>query len=342
MTQDATSAEQGDVSEVGQGLNPPTDKGSANGPQNYADILALGLRPEAEAGDEEEPDDEDESADGEDEETDEGDESDEGEGEPEETPKPGAQPQKETVDPAEAMASWIEKVATNPKSINEIPAKHHPAVFERVLVNERQLQQDAAVAAYEQGISDGAARLQRQMQLEQAEAEVDALQEDDPARYVAWRREHPDRAKIYDQVKEAKDPRNRRAAPSDGSLPDAAFAPIVVRLQQYPAAFARVEARMKAEPTKYLRTAQGLGEFTDLVAEEIAAERSGASKPKPPTPAERALEQRQAAAANRKGLPKTSAVGGARGGDSPTRLSNDPKELLAQGFRQERDKIASR
>lgn len=317
MTQDPTSAVQGDIVDDDEVEIPANALDDITGIEDVATLIGRGLieesigtkEPEAA---EAQTADEDDSADDE-----------EGEAEP---PAPTAAAET----PAEAMERWLKKVSENPKSINEIPARHHPTIFERALTAERELQQRAAEMAYEQGMRDGATRTETQARVAAAVAEVDEVKRADPAAYVEWRESFPDRAIAYDKAKGAKS----APGPSDRTSATATIAAaaqtLVAKLDAYPAARARIEAKAAADPNLYLQTPEGLGQLSGDIADEIAADRQAALQ-KQDDPAKRAIEARQAAKEGRGEIPRPDTGGGQRATPS---LPTDPKELIAMGWRE--------
>lgn len=321
MTQNPDSAVQGDIVDDGQVEVPPAALDDITGIEDVATLIGRGLVEES-LGAKEPEDAEAQTAD--DDEDSEGDDGDDGE-----PPAPTAAAET----PAEAMERWLKKVAENPKSINEIPAKHHPSIFERALLAERELQQRAATMAYEQGMRDGATQTETQARIAAAVAEVDEVKTADPAAYVAWREEFPDRAIAYDKAKSTKSTPGTSDGTSATATIAAASQALIARLDEYPAAKARIKAKADANPRLYLQTPEGLGELSADIADEIATERQVALQ-KQDDPAKQAIEARRAAKEGRGEIPRPDTGGGQRAIPS---LPDDPKELIAMGWRETRE-----
>ena len=321
MTQDPTSAAQGDIVDDEGAQVPPSALDDITGIEDVATLIGRGLIEESLGAKDQEPA-EAQTADGEDD----SDDGEEGDGEP---PAPTAAAET----PAEAMERWLKKVAENPKSINEIPAKHHPTIFEQALLAERELQKRAATMAYDQGVRDGAAQTETQARIAAAVAEVDEIKKADPAAYVEWREEFPDRALAYDRAKSAKSTPGTPDGTSAAATIAAAAQTLIAKLDAYPAAKARIEAKANADPNLYLQTPEGLGQLSSDIADEIAADRQAALQQQD-EPAKRAIEARRAAKEGRGEIPRPDTGGGQRATPS---LPDDPKELIAMGWRETRE-----
>ncbi len=261
--------------------------------------------------------------------------------EPEATEDGEEPPAAEAQSPADEMQRWVEQVAANPKSINQIPAKHHPAVMQAAIDSERAIQRRAVQLAYEQGKGDGSTQAEQALRIRQAVEEIDTLKRDDPEGYIAWRDEKPELASAYDAAKYNATPQGAARTESVNAVANAirqAAAPVVAQLANYPAAKARLEAKAQSNPNLYGMTPEGLAQLTADIAAEIAADQS-ALLTKQNEPARKAVEQRAQAQAERRGAPRIDAAEGRKGNEP---LGNDIETLLADGWAKEMQLARSR
>ena len=231
--------------------------------------------------------------------------------------------------PQAMMPRWVSQVTQNPKSINQIPAKHHPAVMQAIFEQERAVQVQAVQVAHDYGLEQGAQSTIEQLRTYQAVSEIEELKRSDPVGYVQWRDRYRDRALAYDAVTA---PQPAPAAPDPRMLAvhayQAAATPLRRQLEQHPAAKARMEAKLAADPSLYGPTAAGMEQFAADVAEEVAAERM-VRRTKDEEPARQAVEQRRSATAERRGTPRPDVSSGRRAADQ---LTDDVDELLGMGL----------
>ena len=324
MTQESEASAQGDVEDEGQ-VSPPPAEDDANGAPDHSTLLGnalldgLGIHDEPATDEPAGPDEPEAQTD------------DAGDDEPEATADGEEPPAAEATSPADALERWVTQVADNPKSINQIPAKHHPAVVQAAIEAERAIQRKAAEEAYRLGQQHGAETAVRDARIREAVAEIDALKKDDPEGYVTWRDTYPDKAAAYDQ---ARAPQAATSA-ADATLTAIVEAskPLVAQLENYPAAKARLAQKAEKDKSLYQMTPEGLAQLSLDISKEIAAEEQ-AKRAKDEEPARKAVEQRAAAAAQRRDAPRIDAAEGRKGNEP---LTNDIEELLRMGIRESRE-----
>lgn len=248
------------------------------------------------------------------------DDEDEGD-EPESQPSPSVQPPT-----AEQLASWVDSVATTPKSINRIPLKHHPAVIDAVVARERGVQLAAVEAARSWGQREGRAAFEAELQDRILVETTRELEDSDPAGYVQWRRDNRDRARKYDELSAPP----RQVDP--GQLAAEAFAAegrgITQQLRANPRAFELVSLDRQAHPERYTADGPGLRYLT-IVADRAFNAASAAPADAPATVD--ALEKRRAARESNGRLPRPDVSPGKK---SPKQLSDDPFELISAGLQE--------
>lgn len=232
----------------------------------------------------------------------------------------------------EQMPRWVEQVSGNPKSINQIPAKHHPAIMEALVarnaVSRDQLAREQREAGREEARQEVAAE-QRRQATAAAVDEINQLKATDAEGYVAWRDQYPDRARNYDAFLDEQ--RNPRPVQAD---PTAPYMTLGERLSkklaaEFPAAYEKARVESQQNPALYSASDDGVAYLTELLA-TARAEAIVASRTAKEAPARAALEQRQANTAERRTAPRPDVSAGQRGGEP---LTNDVGSLLEMAFR---------
>lgn len=233
----------------------------------------------------------------------------------------------------EMMPSWVENYRANPKSINNAPAKHHPAIAEQA----RELDRADQARAIEQAVQAGEQRAMQRIQAEQqrqatiaAVDEINQLKATDAEGYVTWRDQYPDRARNYDAfLEEQRNPQPRQVDTAAIAMEQAhkAAAPILAKLTAAPEAMAKIQAKQAANPNLYYGP-DGLADLASDAAEALADVRIAAERKKE-APARAALEQRQANTDERRRAPRPDVSAGQRGGEP---LTDDVDELFRLGL----------
>lgn len=283
-----------------------TPDGTTPNESTFSDLIAEGLR--AATPEQDEPDEQPD---------DEADEQDEAEDDSE------GQPPAAEAKPALTPADWVTELRDRPHRINEIPAKERAGAIQQLISAERA----AAVAAIGDAVAQREAEIKREQQIVAAVAEIDELRETSKDDFDAWATENPERASAYFAYK-----RDGGAAPKADPARDiaAAAAPLMERLKANPAAHAVIVAKDKADPKRYAPTPLGLANLAADVVEAM----SQAKTPDPEDAAARKLlEKRRAQQEVRKDRPRIDVTEGRKG---EPQLSNDPKELIAAGWRETR------
>lgn len=189
--------------------------------------------------------------------------------------------------PTDLMPTWVNETLENPRAITKVPRSQQGAVIEAMKAQWLAQGNEHGRQMYAQGMQAA----QEQAKQEARRAELETMQEDDPAGFVAWQRANPAEAAKFLQGMAV-------VPPSATGGIEAAAAAELAKLEAYPAA----KAEIYAHPEKYPPTADGL---RALVRDVALAEAKSL------TPARQQAEQRQQAAERVKAAPKADVAGGA-------------------------------
>lgn len=273
--------------------------------------------------------------------------------EPDETPADAedAEPGQPSGDPADKAywddEQWAQYVSGNLRRISEVPAKGRAAVNERAY----QLREEQLKSAHQQELAskDEVARQaliiadQRFQQRMKLAPLFNALQQaQDPAsegyapdEVIKFRREHPQDWAAYEAfesngwggVDQMAPPAAPQAPQDDTAVYRAAAVAQVAKLAPYKEAQDRVIAAAQS----IAPDADGLQKVIDLVSDELVAVKL-AERASKDEPGQKSLEQRQAAASERKGIPRPDvAANGVQGGENLDGLPY--MELIARGIK---------
>lgn len=205
--------------------------------------------------------------------------------EPEATAEQDEEPPAEPEAPVDLMPQWVNDTLENPRAITKVPRSQQGAVIDAIKAQWINQANQYGQQMYLQGRQDAA----RDAEAEVRRAELESMQEDDPAGFVAWVKENPGEAAKFLQGK-AVAPR----APSEAEILREAQAELA-KLEAYPEA----KAEIFAHPEKYPPTPAGLRALVRDVA--LAEARN--------QPASKQAAQRQQAAEKVSSAPKPDVSG---------------------------------
>lgn len=215
----------------------------------------------------------------------------------------------EEITPSDPVASvpktqhstqeWAGILRTAHQRINEIPGKQRAEVIQMMLNAER----DAVVYARQTGADEGRRTADQEAALREQLSEIDELKERDPAAFVEWGDQYPDRLNAYLAGKRRLAPRDPAVARQAEEEVNVASREVLADLDGHDQARARISALAAANP--YPSTPAGLARLAKDVTREIAAEQSAKDAPVRQKAVERAASAQAHAA-----RPKSLAPGG--------------------------------